>query len=336
MRSLSPPWKRGRPMRAWLGLACVIVPCAWAVGQWARDTWEWSQLLFWLPAPMVACAALCAALLLRRSGRAWGRVACATACAGGVWACVHTLWWSIGWGVGAAPATPSGADAARQVVIVHWNPRAPGESAAEHGRAILQAEGDISILSNPGHMLRGEHANEWVPLGWHVAETPFVGIVSRWPVRALRMVASPSGPPSAAMWAALAEIETVSCGTLTVLVVDFPSNPRLPRGSVEEEAAAWFSSDPAAAHPDILVGDFNSIEGSRLFEPWPTLAPPRPWRCVGWLGTFPRAFPLLRIDWMRVGPELQFERYETLNLGTGLHRAQRAIVSRAKASTESH
>jgi hypothetical protein len=130
------------------------------------------------------------------------------------------------------------------------------------------------------------------------------------------------------MWAAHAELDGGPLGPLSVLVVDFPSNPTLPRGSAMAEATGWFAELPGAAHPDLLVGDFNSIEGSRLFQPWPENAPAEPWRSAGWLGTFPRSAPVFRIDWMRAGPELRWRRYETLDLGTGLHRAQRGVLER--------
>lgn len=318
--------------RPWwlLGAApCLMFAFAWVIGRIARDEWMWSQLLFWLPAVGAALfSALGAAMAWRAGGRvgrllAWLGLVC------GVLSIGQVLHSNVGWAFGATARTPASAiaSATARATIAHWNPRAPGERALECAAALAETQSDILIISNPGAMLRGGNAAAWVPPGWHVRHTAHIAIASRWPIQELTMIADAEGPPSVAVWVAWARLQLEGGRSIGVLVVDLPSSPQFPRGLVAQRVADALARHPDLPAPDLLVGDFNSVEGSVLFDLWSGLQPASPSVSCGWLGTFPRVCPVWRIDWMRAAPSVEFTRYETLDLGMGLHRAQRGEVA---------
>lgn len=308
-----------------LAVPFAVIAGMWLVGQVVGDRWAWSQVLSWLPAlaASVAGAAMVAALWggRRRLERATRWIGAGVA----VLAAGHFAWWSVGWGVAAERLPLAGEAAQRAWVVAHWNPHSPSDTAAECGQALVTAGADVYVISNPGAMLSPDHAG-WVPSGWHVARRPSVAVVSRWPVRSLDMLLDPSGPVHNAMWLALATVEDAEGRPWQLLVVDLPSNVRMARGTVAVAVAQHLDGVRDRVQPDLVLGDFNCLESSRIMHVWPRHAPPRPWVCVGWLPTYRLDVPLWRIDWMLAAPPARFLRYDTLDLGLRLHRAQRAVV----------
>ncbi|MBL9140341.1 MAG: hypothetical protein JNK53_00620 [Phycisphaerae bacterium] len=319
----------------WMVLAspCAALAVAWMLGRVLRDQWNVSQVLFWIPAPVALLCAVAAIAAMRcaRGGRTV-RAAAWVCAAAAAWSLGHAAYYDVGWCAGSAAGAPTTSPQMAQAIVVHWNPRAPGDRAVECGTALGSVHADILVLSNPGSMLRGSNASEWVPAGWYARDQQHVAVVSRWPIRELRVLVHPEGVPSEALWAAWAEVEDGTGGSIRMLIVDLPSNPRSARGDVVGAVKRGLAAHARLSAPNLVMGDFNSVEGSVLFDVWPDMRAPPPWRSCGWLGTFPRVCPLWRIDWMLSAPRDAIERYETLDLGRGLHRAQRAVVRCAPTS----
>jgi hypothetical protein len=319
------PVRALRAFGASSAFAGISLAMPWCVGQVAGDRWVWSQWLFWLPAWSVAVLAAAASIAARRWG-APGRVRVAVLAALGVTAALaaaRSAWTEIGW----LPWDP-GDTAAGAVVVTHWNPQWPGERALEAGASLAPSIGDVAILTSPGSLLRATVRDLWMPEGFSAVDLGAVAIVSRFPVVEARLAATASPAPHASAWLAWFRIALPGGRSLRILAVDLPSQPFLARRSVAESLDAMIDGAALNAAPDIVLGDLNSTPGS---EVWRAIArrglrAAPPWRCVGWLGTYRRPWPLLRIDAMFAGERLDWISWRTVDLGNGKHLAQRGVL----------
>jgi hypothetical protein len=295
---------------------------AWAAGQVLLDRWHWSQWLFWIPSWSVAVVVALSIVSLRRWVRARrGRAAVlALLGAAAAWSGGRAAWTDFGWSSGGA--VPPGA-----VSITHWNPQWPGSGALKAGRALALELGDVAVISSPGSMLRSAVRDEWLPDGVSAQDLGAVAVLVRGRILEARMLAMRTLGPRQSMWAAWFDVE-VSAGRLRVLALDLPSDPRLARSAVASELADLFASVRLPGTPDVVLGDCNATPGSVVFDAIPVEGLHRapPWRSSGWLGTYPREFPFLRIDAMLAGPGWDWRGYRTLDLSTGRHRAQRGVL----------
>jgi hypothetical protein len=146
-------------------------------------------------------------------------------------------------------------------------------------------------------------------------------------------------------WAAFYELETPT-GTLTVWVIDLPSDPRLGRMRLARGAGAAIASwqgavrvvDPEEGQwteraealgfpaPDVIVGDFNIPRGSASLRAFLRAAGAAGMRDAfdeagwGWKRTWPRELPVWALDQCFVGARVRALRFETINPEMGGHR----------------
>ena len=309
------------------GAVALLIPAlaAWLVGQVLRDRFTWSQFLFWVPAFMALVAAL-ACLAARRALRPHSRMrrpALAVAAVAAIASGARSARWEFGWSPWAA------APAAGDVVVSHWNPQWPGREALACGRALAPHLGDVCVLSNPGSITRSVVAGEWVPAGWHVADTGQFAVVSRHRITECELLAVDHLPGVGLVWVGWAAVEIQGFGPLRVLAVDLPSNPRMARATSAAALESVLARVLGDRVPDVVVGDVNATPGgvvSGALARFGRAAPP--WASFGWLCTFERPWPLLRIDSMLASDALAWRGYRTIDLATGEHRMQRGIVAR--------
>lgn len=305
----------------------LLIPAlaAWLVGQVLRDRFTWSQFLFWVPAFMALVAAL-ACLAARRALRPHSRMrrpALAVAAVAAIASGARSARWEFGWSPWAA------APAAGDVVVSHWNPQWPGREALACGRALAPHLGDVCVLSNPGSITRSVVAGEWVPAGWHVADTGQFAVVSRHRITECELLAVDHLPGVGMVWAGWAVVDVDGFGPLRVLAVDLPSNPRMARAASAAALESVLARVLGDRVPDVVVGDVNATPGgvvSGALARFGRAAPP--WASFGWLCTFERPWPLLRIDAMLASDALSWRGYRTIDLATGEHRMQQGIVAR--------
>lgn len=329
---------RPGPSRALVATACALavpfsaVALGWMLGRLVRDRWASLQMLFWMPALAAALAAGAAWLILWIAGgrsRAvrWWRRGCG---AGALLALAVAAWNDVGWrGWPADPAAVRAAAGERAPILVtHWNARWPGREALASGQALAPALGDITVISNPGSLLRTAVRELWLPAGWQARDFgPLAVVVAPgWTLAPSRMLGYERFPLVGYVWLAWVVVERQDGLRLQILVADLPSAPEVARGEVARRASAMLGRSPELPAPDLLLGDLNTTPGSVV---WDALAPRNdaapPWRASGWLGSYPRESPALRIDAMLAGPALEWVRYRTLDLGFGAHRAQQGI-----------
>lgn len=307
---------------SWSACASAVAGGAWLFAQAVADRWTWSQWVFWIPGWAAAAAALLALAVLRLRG---SRGLTASLGAAAAWAtvAVGTIRLAkddIGWGL--AAGVPEGA-----VAVTHWNARWPGQAALESGRCLARELGDVAVISSPGSMLRGTVAEAWMPEGFVRHDLGIFGIVSRWPVTRARMLGSLPVGSHGTIWLGWFEVALPSGDRLSILAVDLPSDPLLARGAVAASLRDLLTASPPPEEPDVIVGDLNCTPGSVTLAELPTgPVPAPPWRCVGWRGTYPAGFPVLRIDAMLVGGRWRWARYSVTGSPASAHCIQRGWV----------
>ena len=311
------------PGVAWLCVPVMVVCVAYACGQVFRDRWLWSEWLFWAPSWGVALGAAIAVLVLRRRRADGRRVAWSALVAGAValWSGGRVLMHDVGWAF-SMPAAAQG-----DMVVTHWNARWPGEEALDRAQAISQELGDLAIISNPGSMFLSSLRVDWMPDGMRSFNLGPVGIVTRLRVTEFRMVGHTSMGRGLDLWFAWLVVRAPSGEPVRILIGDLPSSLTLARGDIAAKASAMLHEADIDAPPDMVVGDFNCTPSSVVFDAVaPGLRAAPPWRSAGWMCTYWRPWPILRIDAMLVSPTLEWRGYRTVDLALGEHRAQQGIV----------
>lgn len=308
-----------------VALPAALASAAWIVGQLVADRWAWAQWLFWTPAWAMAVGALAGAM----AARAWlprgafARIA--------FWSCAVAFAWSsgrfaltdVGW---AGQAKPGPGD----ITVTHWNPQWPGEEALGCGRALASVLGDVAVVSGPGSMLRFDARSAWLPPGYVAHDHGIFGVISRLPVVDHRILASVSMPDVGTIWLAWVVVRTEGGEDLHVLAVDLPSSPRRARGTIAEGLRSVLAEVRLPAAPDLVLGDLNCTPGSVILPvAAPSMSPAPPWRSSGWLCTYRRPWPVLRIDHMLAGRRVQWVGYRTADLGYSDHRAQVGTIRMA-------
>ncbi len=228
-----------------------------------------------------------------------------------------TLSRDVGW-PGAAPEP--------RVRLVYLNAQSPSEpSAVVDIEAIASLDPDLVLVLNPGAI-----APVWRRL---LEETPAVEGGESWWIRWIDpvMAASPHGDCSIRTAASGRDVRAVSVslperiadrlGIATVLMVDLPSDPELDREMVADrlEESLRGRGSPALDSHDLVIGDFNMTPRTpamvRLRGDLDDLVSGGG---EGWLATWPRGGPLLRID--QVLGHLDGDvRIRTFDPGSGEH-----------------
>jgi hypothetical protein len=309
---------------------CAPALAAWLVGQAFADRFAWSQFVFWVPAFAVsAVAAACVvAALAMGGGRGVRRAAVAVSAIALAFACARSARWEFGWRPWARAAVPG------EVVVTHWNPQWPGRDAFELGRALAPHAGDVCVISNPGSVARGIVAAAWVPPGSNVADRGQFAIVSRHPIAECSLLAVEQVEGVGLVWVGWAVIEVDGFGPLRVLAVDLPSNPRMPRSASAAALESVLGRVLGDRVPDVVVGDVNATPGGVVHGAlgrFGRAAPP--WASFGWLCTFRRPWPTLRIEAMLAADGVGWCGYRTIDLGAGEHRAQQGVLARAVSAS---
>lgn len=319
--------ERRRALRLVEGVGAIassIVGTAWLIGWLATDRWGWSQWLWWLHWGGWAGVAVIAAAVAsagRRGRLAWAVPATIV---------VAGLLRDVGWrGEGAVP--PRGGD---DIAIVHWNAGWPDSEAASMPSArLLELDADLYVLSNPYRIFNDGRIEAWRAAGFDVVVTGVFAIASRLPILEARsLFGSPEG---AAAWFVL-DARSRMGGTLGILVVDLPSDPRRSRQAVAartrsalDEAGFTPLAGPAGVSIDLVVGDFNIPRGSASLA---VIAPRHrhAWgdAGTGWGASWPRRRPWLHLDNALVGDGVDARDYRLVDIDAGDHLAQRIRVRR--------
>lgn len=293
---------------AWMGFLL------WAAGVALHDTAAWTQWLSWIPAPAVALGmglvgAAQIGLRKRRGGTA------ALALAGGM---LVSLAWTFHASVGLG-VEPGGRD--RSVRILQWNTDWPSADDPRSAQALARQPADIVLNSNHGQIMQAGQLARWAPEGARVHLAGPFALVTTWPVLEARQVAA-SGPFRQAC--CVASFVVMPPGwdgrPLRIAMVDLPSRPALARREVARVLQEGCERG-GLGQVDIVAGDFNAIDGSVILEEcFPGFRDALTEAGRGWLCTWPRAFPLWKIDHVMLGESLRAIDAHVRDPGSSHHR----------------
>lgn len=309
----------------WLGLF------AWLIGRVFSDRYEWSQWLWWTPTPFALTAALLGWLLSLRRARTRARrrrrmltwCACLISMLGYFAAVEHRLLHAL---------TASSSVSGDVLTIAHWNMTLDNHAdipALMQSIDALNAD-VLSITSPPGEVRRQLMARAAEPdANLAITDAWPMLLVSRLPLTNQRLLISADGSYLTAVEVDAAERIGRS---LTIMLVDLPSNPRLQRLETAGRLRAMLDERDAPV-PDIAIGDFNMTRGSASIETlFPGMVDAFDVAGTGYGATFPRRFPLYHIDHTLIAASsgLMARRYEIIDAGQSRHRAQKTWIGAAQ------
>lgn len=290
-----------------LGAACLVGSAAPLLAASMQPRILLIQWASWSPPLLTILLAASACFLLKR----WARVICVLLLAASLWQCWQT---TLAW-------RPSAPLPAESVSILHVNARHPGRSADDWARALGTADADIIVVTECGWLAGTELARAWREEGRTVVVRSNVLVASRWRCESAAVV--PAGADSRA---ALFQMHHAEDGRqLHLCAVDLPSGLTALRWSVLEQLRVGLSAvEPNA---DVILGDFNTTPPAAVralgnFDEAFAVAG----RGIG--ATYPREFPLVRIDQCLVSPDWTVVSAATVDLGIGAHRAQFIVLTR--------
>lgn len=340
----------------------TLLMAAWLAGRVLNDASVWSQPLWWLPGGAIAATAwagagvslVCERLGTRLAG-AWVRpIELVGAAALTAWVLAVPM--RAERFIEGLPPVPE-----RAVSVAYWN--AAWSEPLDGWEAARREDPDVVVIANPrpgaqSLALRSamrETAGAWRAEAGGAVEGPerFEGphlalvrgsiLISKWPIEASGSVMMPGvthGVQATQNGLGYVTLRPQAQGpTLTVWVVDMPSDPMRPR--VEMIAAAAAAARGAGfPEPDAIIGDFNTPRGSGSLgalvgdlgdahaavgrgpsSTWPARVP----LLGGLLG------PQLAIDLAYVGRGWRACRFETYRAGVGPHLG--ILVTMAPAET---
>lgn len=312
------------PMRARLANACmrglwwaaVVVAAAWLVGRVFGDHWAWSQWLFWIPAFAVTPVALGAWLATRLRRADGARLPAAIALGSlaiGAWEC---------FGVG-----PAQTDDPRAVRVMQWNTDWPSGDDPRSAAFLAAHPVDLLLISNRGGITSPDQVRAWAGEDARVVGAGPFALVSRLPVTEARQVAV-GGNGRQLWWVARFEVAPPAWHgrVLRIAMVDLPSRPTIPKARIAD-GLREACEQGGLGEVDLVAGDFNATDGSVIVSRcFPDHLDALTQAGRGWLATWPRRFPLWKIDHMLVGADIRVASARVLDPGASRHRATVADI----------
>lgn len=296
------------------------VAIAWLAGWACGDDWAWSQWLFWVPPAAVAVPAVSAWWVTRwqRHGR-WRRQA---ALHGAIVALSlgMGLHRSVGFGLAARPHDDG-------VSLLQWNTDWPSGDDPRSMAFLSSNPADLVLLSNRGSITSPDMVHAWAGEGARVVGAGPFALITRLPVVEARQVAV-GGKGRQLWWVARFEVAPPAWQgrTLRIAMVDLPSRPTIAKSRIAEGLLEACEQGGLGA-VDLVVGDFNATDGSVIITRcFPGYRDALATAGSGWLATWPRRFPLWKIDHVLMRPGVSAGTARTLDPGTSHHRATRVQI----------
>lgn len=295
--------------------ASIGVALAWLVGWACGDAWPWSQWLFWVPPFAVALPAGAAlvAVRLSRAG-AWQRDAALHALI--VLAAIGMgLWRACGFG-------PTMTDDPRAVHLLQWNTDWPSGDDPRSMAFLAANPCDIVLLSNRGAITSPDQVHAWAGEDARVVGAGPFALVTRMPVVGARQVAV-GGKGRQLWWVAQFEVAPPAWNgrTLRIAMVDLPSRPTIAKARIAD-GLIEACEQGGLGEVDLVAGDFNATDGSVIVTHcFPEFRDALAEVGRGWLATWPRRFPLWKIDHVLTGPEIAAVSARVVDPGVSHHRA---------------
>lgn len=316
-------------LRSAAAVALMVCVAAWLVGRVATDRFLWSQFLFWIPTVAALIASLIASLLMLPAppSRRWRRIARGSAL---ITVAIALYWSLLDHRLLRLPV--AGAFGEPTIAILHCNLHWPGKRAAPEVIEFLRDRSeDLVLFSEPGWLLLQNRGAALEAAGWQVVRVPHFAVLSRLPIVEWRPLVAAEG-----MAFTLLRIDgsTIGRPTLSICLVDLPSEPRTPRMALARTARALLD-EVGAPEFDLVAGDFNMTrDGAAIATLFPNFSHAFHQAGRGFGATYPATRPLWHIDHILIGPSLRAVDYRLIRLPVSLHLGQEVRIIKASSAAQ--
>lgn len=296
-----------------LALMAAGVVVAWNLGWIIGDVWTWSQWLSWIPALMLAPAGvlLIIGLSLAVGGRGW-QIGLILMMAGPVIFLVQNWRPGTSW-----MPSPEG------LTITHWTLGSVLSDEETYARTLLEAGSQLNIIEGGRKIRWTDTVKDWLGIHHASSSTGIFSVITKLPMEKLRHLIWADGIHVAKLELNGPGFETTP---LRILLVDLPSDPHRGRWKIAEQLRNLLEQVDIGGF-DLVIGDFNMPAQSRALR---TLFPgyQSSWNQAGegWAATYPRGWPIARLDHILEGPTVEVVGLRTLNPGIGRHSMQTMMI----------
>ncbi|MCA9295711.1 MAG: hypothetical protein KC983_04325 [Phycisphaerales bacterium] len=300
----------------------------WIIGRVLTDRFGWSQWLWWTPTFIALAISLAGTLLalipapprFGRRLRRWLWPIAALAIS--IYFCTieHRIF-------SRANPEPGG------IELVHWTcTMSAPHLRREHAAWAQTFTGDIAILMHSAGMSFDPAMNDVRAHGYDVYPIGLATIITRAPLLEHRPIVVNRPYIVWMMKFDVSRLDTTmrtpdADTTLTIWLVDLPSNPQLSRHDVSQRLRELIDSSTEEP-PAVILGDFNIQRGSAsLVQVFPDHVHAFAQAGHGYGATFPRERPIYHIDHVLLRAPWRALRYDIEDPGQGRHRRQRVFLT---------
>ncbi len=296
-----------------LSATALLIIIAWTIGWILSDRWLWTQWLSWIPALVLIPTGVLLMgswpLAFRRSG--WQ--------AGLVLILVGPMMFLFqNWRPGQLPQDVEGG-----ITITHWTMGSVLSDEASYAKALLETNSELNIIEGGRKVRWTKPIKDW--LGPHntAPSTGIFSVITQLPMSKLRHL----------IWADgihVAKLDVFGPGfieqPLQILLVDLPSDPARSRWEIAHQCRDLLTQTDCGEF-DLVIGDFNMPSNSQALRTlFPGYQPSWTQSGQGWGPTYPRQWPIARLDHVLEGPGVDVHMIRTIDPGLSRHCLQTMTV----------
>lgn len=294
-------------------MGSLLFVAGWTLGWIVSDRWTWSQWLSWIPALALAPVGLlliASVSITFRRNIGW-QAGLALLLAG------PTMFLVGNWRPGQDGSDDGG------ITITHWTLGSVLSDEDVYASTLLGAGSQLNIIEGGRKIRWTQPVKDWLGPESSSPSTGIFSIITRLPMSRLRHLVWADGIH-------VAKLEIHGPGfvqqPLRILLVDLPSDPARSRWTIAGQLRDLLEQADTGSF-DLVIGDFNMPADSRALA---SLFPGyrQSWDVCGegWGPTYPREWPIARIDHVLQGPGVEVSMLRTADPGIGRHCLQTMTV----------
>lgn len=295
-------------------LAVVVFILGWNLGWIFSDRWIWSQWLSWMPALSLTPIGL---LFMTSAWMVFGRnvgwqAGLSLVLAG------PTIFLVQNWRPGQFPT-----DDHDGITITHWTLGSVLSNEESYADILIDTGSQLNIIEGGRKVKWTKPIKDWLGPGNTAPSTGIFSVITKLPMGRLRHLIWADG-----IHVAKLEVHGPGFGEqpLRILLIDLPSDPVRSRWDIASQCRSLLEQTDCGGF-DLVIGDFNmpadSVALASLFPGYR-----QSWGISGqgWGPTYPRVWPVARLDHVLQGPGVEVTMLRTMDPGLGRHCLQTMTI----------